>query len=283
MIRSNYHIHSNYCDGKNTLEEMVLAGIGAGLISMGFSSHMPLPFENDWTMKEANLDNYFKDLTYLKNKYASAVELYCGLEIDYFIDRKDISAFSKKYISRLDYTIMSIHTIGSTLSDNVLYVDESRDNFSKGIKKFYKNNTKNFIKDYYEGIAQMVQSFKPDILGHLDLIKKFNKNNFFFDENEKWYQESITQCLDAVAKTKTMIEINTGANLRVPGVGRYPSDWIIPELYKRKIPITISGDSHSVEGISFYFKETEAFLMECGYKKYGMLKNGHWEMQPLGV
>ncbi|MGV8907245.1 MAG: histidinol-phosphatase [Acetobacterium sp.] len=283
MIRSNYHIHSNYCDGKNTLEEMVLAGINAGLTSIGLSSHMPLPFENDWTMKETNLENYFNDLTYLKNKYASVIELYGGLEIDYFIDRGDISACSKENRHRLDYTIMSIHTIGSTLSDSVFYVDESQDSFLKGLKKFYKNNIKNFIKEYYEGIAQMVLTCKPDILGHLDLIKKYNKDHFFFDENEGWYQEAITQCLDAVAKSKTMVEINTGANLRVPGVGRYPSDWIIPELFKRKIPITISGDSHSVEGINFNFSETEQFLMTCGYTEYGMLKNGHWEMQPLGA
>jgi len=283
MIRSNYHVHSNYCDGKNTLEEMVLAGIDAGLVSMGLSSHMPLPFKNDWTMKESNLESYFKDVTCLKEKYASSIELYCGLEIDYFIDRNDISALSKKNISELDFTIMSIHTVGSTLSDNVYYIDESQDNLAQGIKKFYNDNPKNFIKAYYSGIAQMILSYQPDILGHLDLIKKFNREHFFFDEKEKWYKESVYQCLDAVAKSRTMIEINTGADLRVPGVGRYPSDWIIPELFKRKIPITISGDSHSLEGISFNFNEAEQYLMDCGYKEYGMLKKGQWEMQPLGV
>lgn len=283
MIRSNYHVHSNYCDGKNTLEEMVLAGIDAGLVSMGLSSHMPLPFKNDWTMKESDLENYFKEVFDLKEKYALSIDLYCGLEIDYFMDRNDISPLAKKNMSRLDFNIMSIHTIGSTLSDDVLYVDESQDILAQGIKKFYNNNPRDFVEAYYNGIAQMVLSFEPDILGHLDLIKKFNQERFFFDEKETWYQDSIIQCLDAVAKSGTLIEINTGANLRVPGVGRYPSDWIIPELFKRKIPITISGDSHSTNGISFDFFETEKFLLECGYKEYGMLKKGQWVMQPLGI
>lgn len=283
MIRSNYHVHSNYCDGKNTLEEMVLAGIDAGFISMGLSSHMPLPFANDWTMKQTNLEDYLRDVSHLKKKYSSFIELYCGLEIDYFIDRKDMSPLSKKIIPRLDFTIMSIHTLGSTFSDNVSYIDQSQDDFAQGIKKFYENNPKDFIQAYYQGIALMVLSYKPDILGHIDIIKKFNQDNFFFDDKEKWYRDSVTQCLDAIVGSGTMVEINTGANLRVPGVGRYPSDWMISELFKRHIPITISGDSHSIEGIANEFDETEHYLMDFGYKEYGLLIRGRWEVQPLGV
>ena len=39
MIRQNLHTHCTYCDGKNTLEEMVLAAIDKGFSSLGFSSH----------------------------------------------------------------------------------------------------------------------------------------------------------------------------------------------------------------------------------------------------
>lgn len=283
MIRSNYHVHSDYCDGKNTLEEMIVAGIDAGLRSLGLSSHMPLPFKNNWTMDALNLEKYFKEISLLKEKYSSSIELYCGLEIDYFIDRKDISPLAKKNIQRLDYSIMSIHTIGSTLSGNVSYIDESQEDFAQGIKNFYGDNPKKFVKAYYEGITEMVLSHHPDILGHLDLIKKFNQKNFFFDDREKWYRDLVNQCLDAIACSEIIIEINTGANMRFPGVGRYPSDWIIPELYKRQIPITIGGDSHSVDGIVSEFNKAEHYLMDCGYKEYQMLKKGRWEAQPLGV
>ncbi|MBC3798189.1 histidinol-phosphatase HisJ [Acetobacterium tundrae] len=283
MIQANYHVHSNYCDGKNTLEEMVNAGIEAGLKSMGLSSHMPLPFLNDWTMEEANLENYFKDVANLKKKYALSIELYCGMEIDYFIDRKDISELAKKVWPRLDYTIMSIHTIGSTCSDDVSYIDDSQEDFAKGIRKYYDNRSQKFIEDYYKAIGNMVKKYQPDILGHIDLIKKYNQGNFFFNEKDTWYQETVKHCLDVIVMTNTRMEINTGANMRVPGVGRYPSDWMIPEMCKRNIPITIGGDTHSVEGIINEFNEAEAILLSCGYKEYWILKKGRWESQPLGV
>lgn len=95
MLLANYHVHSNYCDGTNTLEEMVQAGITAGLTSLGLTSHFPLPFGNDWTMKQENIEPYLDDIKSLKEKYASEIELYCGMEVDYFIDQQDISVAAK--------------------------------------------------------------------------------------------------------------------------------------------------------------------------------------------
>ncbi|WP_423055476.1 histidinol-phosphatase HisJ [Acetobacterium carbinolicum] len=283
MLLANYHIHSDYCDGKNTLEEMVVAGIASGLTSMGLSSHLPLPFPNDWTMKEDDLEDYLNDAKALKEKYAPQIELYCGMEIDFFIDRQDISDLAKSVIPRLDYTIMSVHTLGKTIGVEVSYIDESQQNFAQGIKKYYQGDNQAFITDYYQGIAKMVNMFEPDILGHIDLIKKYNQNNHFFNERDHWYQETVKDCLDTVAAQNTRIEINTGANLRIPGVGRYPSDWMIPEMKKRNIPITVGGDSHSVAGIVFEYNEAETYLAECGYQEYWILKKGRWEAQPLGV
>jgi histidinol-phosphatase (PHP family) len=283
MLLANYHIHSDYCDGTNTIEELVQAGIAAGLTSLGLSSHFPLPFTNDWTMKAENIESYLDDIKNLKAKYASQIELYCGMEIDFFIDRQDISDLAKAVLPRLDYTIMSIHTLGKTTGDDVSYIDESQQDFEQGIKKYYQDDKQAFIKDYYESLEKMVEIFEPDILGHVDLIKKYNQNNYFFNENDNWYQELVRTCLDGVATTKTRMEINTGANMRVPGVGRYPSDWIIPEMKKRNIPITIGGDSHSVAGIVYEYNLAEAYLEQCGYHEYWVLKKGRWEAQPLGV
>jgi len=283
MLQANYHIHSDYCDGRDTLEEMVAAGIAKGLTSIGLSSHFPLPFPNDWTMKEERLEHYLNDIKKLKEKYASQIELYCGMEIDFFIDRQDISDLAKTVIPQLDYAIMSIHTLGKTSGDKVFYIDESQHDFELGIEKYYHGDEQAFIKDYYQSLEKMVQSYKPDILGHIDLIKKYNQNNYFFDQNDRWYQETVRSCLDGIAATKTRIEINTGANMRVPGVGRYPSDWMIPEMKKRNIPITIGSDSHSVEGIVYEYNQAEAYLEQCGYQEYWILKKGRWKAQLLGV
>ena len=48
MYKQNLHIHTKYCDGKDTPEEMVIAACEKGFQSIGFSMHSfmrscPLP------------------------------------------------------------------------------------------------------------------------------------------------------------------------------------------------------------------------------------------------
>ena len=45
--KSNLHTHCTFCDGKNTIEEMIQAAIAAGLDSIGFSSHSPTGYNLD--------------------------------------------------------------------------------------------------------------------------------------------------------------------------------------------------------------------------------------------
>lgn len=283
MIKVNYHIHSTYCDGQNTLEEMVEAAIQAGLTSIGLTSHMTLPFKNNMSILPGKLEDYLAAIEALKLKYQDRIEVYRGLEIDYFIERQEISSASREVMGRLDYTIMSIHSMRSSSDDALYYVDKTPENFSQGIEKFYGGSVKAFVKDYYLAVAEMVEKYQPEIVGHLDLIKKFNGGNRFFDDQEAWYQELVCGCLDRLAGSGAMIEINTGANFRKPGVGRYPSDWIIPEMKKRHIPITIGGDSHSAKAIVTEYQEAQDYLLACGYEEYYMLSNDRWQAVPFEV
>ena len=69
MNWTNYHNHSQYDDGKFSIEEHVVSAIGQGVKSLGFSGHCPIPFENQWCMKREDLDEYFKDIDNAKAKF----------------------------------------------------------------------------------------------------------------------------------------------------------------------------------------------------------------------
>lgn len=282
MINTNYHIHSTYCDGQNSLEEMVEAAIKAGLISIGLTSHMALPFDNHWALREEKVPDYFDEIDQLKIKYVDQIEIYKSLEIDYFMDRVGISQTAKTVVPQLDYVLMSIHSLGSTRVEKLFHIDESPENFKAGIDKYYGGSVKAFVCDYYQAIGDMAIHYRPDIIGHLDLIKKNNHDKRFFNDQESWYQEALGNCLDRIFESGSIVEINTGADMRSPGVGRYPSDWMIPEMKKRNIPITICGDSHSVAGITYGYEEARQVLLESGYEEYWRLKEGQWQACSLG-
>ena len=68
-IKTNFHTHSIFCDGKSTLEENVLSAIEKGIKILGFSSHSVYPNDLSFNMKTADFDNYCMNIEFLKMKY----------------------------------------------------------------------------------------------------------------------------------------------------------------------------------------------------------------------
>ena len=73
MIKQNLHTHSIYCDGKNTIEEIVLSAIEKGFTILGFSGHGYNRPIDDYSMTRENTKLYYSDVEYVKNKYKDEI------------------------------------------------------------------------------------------------------------------------------------------------------------------------------------------------------------------
>jgi len=105
---SNYHTHSNYCDGKATLREMVDFAVTHGFKALGFSGHCPLPFENNYSITD--YEGYCNEVRALKEEYRDRIAIHLGLEIDYIPGMlEDFTPLIEK--GGLEYTIGSVHLI----------------------------------------------------------------------------------------------------------------------------------------------------------------------------
>ena len=81
MKFSTYHAHTTYCDGKSTAEEMILSAIQKGCPEIGFSGHSPLP-RLSWPMSEEVVDEYFDEISFLREKYKDKIKVFVGIEQD---------------------------------------------------------------------------------------------------------------------------------------------------------------------------------------------------------
>lgn len=274
MIQSNYHIHSTYCDGHNSLDEMAEAAYNAGLKSIGFTSHFVLDYPDTCDIAPANIRPYFNDIDRLKKEYEGKLDIYRSFEIDYYMNKDDISELAKKIRPELDYMIGSIHTIDYLPDGEMAIIDSTEESFRRGVNELYVS-PEAFVQDYYQKIGNMAEKIKPDIIGHIDLIKK---NNFgIFDEEALYYKKAVKDCLDRIMQTDSILEVNTGGIYRYGERCRYPSDFILKEIKKRDIPIMVNGDSHFADGINFKFREMEELLKAFGFKTVMTRKNNYWE------
>ncbi|MCX7820608.1 MAG: histidinol-phosphatase HisJ [Brevinematales bacterium] len=269
----NFHTHNELCDGEGPAEAYVLSAIEKDFKALGFSSHAPIPVELDWTLKKEKVDEYFSIIKNLKEKYKGKIELYLGLEFDYF-EKKEFQDFYFNNKEKLDYNICSVHFFYE--KNNFYIIDGKLENYIDALKILFNDNVISFVKKYYELIRKMIIEFKPDIIAHLDLIKKNNKKNTFFSEKELWYRKEILSTLDVIKKSSSLLEINTGGLARGSIEDFYPSEWLFKECYYREIPIIINSDCHNPSKLDAYFLEAKNALKKAGYSFQKVLINNKW-------
>lgn len=278
----NFHTHTNFCDGKNTAEEMVLSAIQKGFTVLGFSSHSVYPlsstfysnYEKCWHIPDADIAAYVKEIRTLAEKYAEKIKILLGFEADYISNPKygealpDIAAYSK---FAPDYLIGSTHFV---INEKGLYtVDNSTEIVEQSLKKLYtapdsgKIDGKTAVCEYYETQRQMLEKGNFNIWGHPDLIRKRNGLLQFFNESESWYKEELKLTAKAAAKTGVVAEVNTGALARGIKDVIYPSDYFLSLLYDAKVPVCINSDSHDVNTIDFAFDRATELVKKTGYKE----------------
>ena len=270
---SNLHGHTTYCDGKNRAEEYILEAIEKNFVSIGLSGHSYVYFDKEPNMSLEGTLKYIEELKILKEKYKDKIQVYIGIEADFY------SGFNPKLDKNLglDYRIGSVHYVKDKVKDEYYCVDDTPEILAYAIENYDNGDEKSLICAYYDNIIEMIHTQKPDILGHLDLVRKFNGDGKYFDENSEWYNKKVDEVLDEISKTDIIVEINTGGISRGWTKTPYPSAFILKKILSKNIPITLSSDAHSVENIDYYFKESVELVKEIGFKNLKIMKNGKFE------
>ena len=277
MSFANYHTHTSFCDGEGEPEDYVLEAIKCGLKAIGFSSHAPLPFNNNWTLQEIRVEEYCNMIKSLKVKYKGLIQIYLGLEIEYIAELTK-NGFTKVDKMNLDYTIGSVHYVGERLAreyNDVIHADE--ESFVKILKNSFNGNIRELVCSYFQAVRDMIKLVKPNIIGHLDLIKKNNGQDKYFSEKQEWYKTEVIKTLEFIAKQGSILEVNTSGLFLGYTKEFYPSTWILKEARKLNIPVIISSDAHSPKAIDAKFSEAVEALKKAGYTAQKILLDQTWK------
>ena len=257
---ANYHTHTSFCDGANTPEDVVLYAIDKGFSSLGFSGHGYTDFDSTYCMQDT--DGYIAEITRLKRKYKEKLQIYCGVEED---------AFSAVKREKFDYIIGSSHYFN--LAGTYYSIDHSHDCFKKCMELF-NYDVVNLAQTYYSTFVNYISIRKPDIVGHFDLITKFDEidNNLFFNNQE--YIKIAEEYIKIASENDVIFEVNTGAISRGYRKKPYPAENLLYILKEKESKLTLSSDSHSIETIDFHFEETKKLLKSIGFSVIYELYDG---------
>jgi len=241
----DYHMHSILSDGKNTYEEMILEGIEKGLEEIGLTDHVclkPVP----WAIAPVDLPVMTAQILELREKYNDRIKVRYGIEMDYFPEReKEIESLIKSL--PLDYVIGSVHFIGDW-------------NFDTDQSLYGKWSNDELYNIYFELIQLAAKSGLFDIIGHLDIIKKFR----IYPESDQ--TRLVENTLKIIGENKLTVELNTGG-LDRPCAEFTPSPAILDQCFQLNIPVTLSSDAHQAEQVARHFETAIDLLKRKGFRE----------------
>lgn len=276
---TNYHSHSLYCDGRAGLEDFVRFALSEGFTSYGFSSHAPLPFSTAWTMEWDRMDDYLAEFRRLKEKYASKIELYLGLEIDYLNEESNPSIARFRELP-LDYRIGSVHLLYNDKGD-VVDVDVPADVFKKLVDEQFSGDLEQVVRMYYKRLKRMLELGGFDIVGHAD---KMHYNASCYRPgllDEPWYEHLVREYFEDIARCGYQVEINTKAYHDLGTF--YPNERYFSFLHELGIRVQVNSDSHYPERINNGRPEALAALKKAGFDTVMELYDGEWKAMPIST
>jgi len=278
----NLHTHSKFCDGSGEPEEYVKTALEKGFHTIGFSSHAPVPFKNNFAIKnDVELQKYCETIRDLQFRYKDRISIWLALECDY-IDgiSRDFQEF--RQICRLDYTIGSVHLVRNGNDDDLWFIDGPKvESYDEGIKNVFGGDVRKAISTYYQQLNRMILTQKPDIIGHFDKIKMHNQNRYF-REDDPWYRKLVMESLDIIEQSGAIIEVNTRGIYKKRCNDLYPGQWILKEIIKKDLSITLSADAHRPEEIDGYYVDALKILRDIGFKNLVYFKEDGWKHQVMG-
>ena len=264
---SNLHTHTTFCDGKSTAEETVLSAIRKGFYSLGFSGHGYTSFELGSCMKDE--DGYINEINRLKKAYKDKIEIYLGTEEDAFapVDR-----------SKYEYIIGSSHFVKS--GNEYLPIDLGMECIDRCLEAF-GGDIGALSESYYGSFVKYLYSRRPDIVGHFDLLTKYDEKTEPRFLGNPIHDRIAERFISELCRESFLFEINTGAIARGLRTSPYPAVNLLHKIRQADCPVILSSDCHDAEYLDCNFTEAKLILHDVGFREITVLCNHKFTKIPL--
>lgn len=259
MQKFSYHTHTNFSDGKNSVEEMIKTAVKLGWEELGLSDHLIVHknanIYGDYQQRdfEECLDFYQKRSDMIRRiakKYS--IKTLIGFEVDYFLYDGWEDEF-KNFLKQIDhdYLISGNHFFCSDDDSEIMNIW-----FYNNLINTNSAKTHEYIIRHYETMCKAIKSGLFDFLAHPDYVRRVEGYGNFSYKNE---QEKVI---------KALVESGIGCEISTKGIRNcgclYPENKMLEMLVEANVPMVVSDDAHSCMELGYFFDVAEKALDMVG-------------------
>lgn len=267
---ADYHVHTDFSDDSVfALEDVCSLAIERGIDEICITDHVDYGVRPDWDeyrrdpssarifegKPSINVDyeRYFPAIERVRERFAPDIAVKTGMEFGVQSHTANrFHALFEQFADNWDFIILSIHQVGN-------------EEFWNGT--FQQGRTQaEYNMQYYEEMLRVVQSFDDwSVLGHLDLIKRYDQLGPWPDSNAR---DIIAEILKEAIRRGKGIELNT-SSIRYGLSDLTPSTQIL-RLYRDlggRI-LTTGSDSHKPEHLGAHIPMMRERLKDIGFTEF---------------
>ncbi len=245
------HVHTSRCGhAEGAVAEYAAAAAAAGVRTMAFCDHLPLPagYPSGYAMAWRELPDYVSEVRALAAECVTSggPEVLLGVEADW-IPRHEGMVAEALDAYPFDIVLGSVHFIDDWAFDD------------PDLRARYAEWTPDRLwKRYFDDLSRACASGLFDVMAHPDLVKKFGDRPAH--GLRVWYEATA----DAFASAGVAVEVNS-AGLRKPCAEIYPALGLLRACRAAGVPATTGSDAHTPADVGRDLSAARHLLREAGY------------------
>jgi len=247
----------------DTLEDIVRAYIDHGYSWIGITEHMAPP-SNACRYPDESRDDisaaflldrfrtYFVECRRLQEKYRGKIEIFTAFETETYEGAYD---FIRTLVNELkpDYLVGSVHHVDGICIDYDEVMFEEAVSLAGSSEALYSR--------YFDLQYDMLQVLEPAVVGHFDLIRKYDPDYLHTLSNASVW-EKVERNLDFIADRELILDFNLRGFDK--SSEQYPSMPVLEAAVYRDIAIVPGDDSHGVSSVGRNFDRGIDILKSLG-------------------
>lgn len=244
-MNKNYHTHTARCQhATGTEREYIEEAIKGGFLTLGFSDHVPVPFEDGYVshirMTVEETEGYVNTLKALQREYKNQIEIKIGYEMEY-MEQLHEACLDNLRTYGYDYLILSQH-----------FLDDEQ----SGIYVGRPTTEIRIVEQYVKQCIAGMETGEFIYLGHPDLVNYVGKD-------ETGYYFLMKELCEAAKQLSIPLEWNILGMIE----GRnYPSRAFFEIAAEVGNQIILGVDAHDKNAFSnsASIKKAEKMVQEYG-------------------
>lgn len=253
-----------------SLAEVLESAVARGFGVYGVSEHAPRERVEDLYSDERDLlpvdlarifQAYVERATRLREEFADRLEVLVGFETEVVPPDSWLESMQAlRAGSSFDYLVGSVHHVEG------FGIDVSEQESARAAEQVGGGDALRCA--YFDQLASMVTGLRPTIVGHFDLIRKFDGASPTFSV-DAW--KAIERALEAVREAGSLLDVNSAPARRRLGPP-YPLPEILERARRMGIGVTLGDDSHGPAEVGVGLDACLKAIAAAGYRAVHCLR-----------